>query len=59
LLNVSSAGQASIDFSDIMLDRHSDGVQAYCQSKLAQIMFTFDLAEKLDGRVLSATSGAA
>jgi NAD(P)-dependent dehydrogenase (short-subunit alcohol dehydrogenase family) len=30
-------------------------VQAYCQSKLAQIMFTFDLAEELDGRIVSAT----
>src|SRR4029077_8869153 len=43
IVNVSSAGQAPIDFDDVMLDRHYDGVQAYCQSKLAQIMFTFDL----------------
>jgi NAD(P)-dependent dehydrogenase (short-subunit alcohol dehydrogenase family) len=53
--NVSSAGQAPIAFDDVMLERHYDGVQAYCQSKLAQIMFTFDLAEELDGRVVSAT----
>jgi NAD(P)-dependent dehydrogenase (short-subunit alcohol dehydrogenase family) len=55
VVNVSSAGQAPIDFDDVMLERHYDGVQAYCQSKLAQIMFTFDLAEELDGRVVSAT----
>ena len=30
-----------------MLERAYDGVQAYCQSKLAQIMLTFDLADEL------------
>src|SRR5207249_2738790 len=33
IVNVSSAGQAPIDFDDVMLERHYDGVQAYCQSK--------------------------
>ncbi len=47
IINVSSAGQAPIDFDDVMLTRRYSGVQAYCQSKLAQIMFTFDLAEEL------------
>jgi NAD(P)-dependent dehydrogenase (short-subunit alcohol dehydrogenase family) len=55
VVNVSSAGQAPIDFTDVMLERRYSGVQAYCQSKLAQIMFTFDLAEELDGRIVSAT----
>jgi NAD(P)-dependent dehydrogenase (short-subunit alcohol dehydrogenase family) len=55
VVNVSSAGQAPIDFEDVMLERHYDGVQAYCQSKLAQIMFTFDLAEELSGRDVTAT----
>jgi NAD(P)-dependent dehydrogenase (short-subunit alcohol dehydrogenase family) len=55
VVNVSSAGQAPIDFTDVMLERRYSGVQAYCQSKLAQIMFTFDLAEELDGRIASAT----
>ncbi|HEX5619524.1 MAG TPA: SDR family NAD(P)-dependent oxidoreductase, partial [Solirubrobacteraceae bacterium] len=45
VVNVSSAGQAPIDFDDVMLERQYSGVQAYCQSKLAQIMFTFDLAD--------------
>jgi NAD(P)-dependent dehydrogenase (short-subunit alcohol dehydrogenase family) len=45
IVNVSSAGQAPIDFDDVMLERQYSGVQAYCQSKLAQIMFTFDLAD--------------
>jgi NAD(P)-dependent dehydrogenase (short-subunit alcohol dehydrogenase family) len=55
IINVSSAGQAPIDFDDVMLERSYDGVQAYCQSKLAQVMFTFDLAEELNGSGVSAT----
>jgi NAD(P)-dependent dehydrogenase (short-subunit alcohol dehydrogenase family) len=47
IVNVSSAGQAPIDFDDVMLEHAYDGVQAYCQSKLAQVMLTFDLAEEL------------
>ena len=47
IVNVSSAGQTPIDFDDVMLERAYDGTRAYCQSKLAQIMFTFDLADEL------------
>jgi NAD(P)-dependent dehydrogenase (short-subunit alcohol dehydrogenase family) len=47
IVNVSSAGQAPIDFDDVMLEHRYSGVQAYAQSKLAQVMFTFDLAEEL------------
>jgi NAD(P)-dependent dehydrogenase (short-subunit alcohol dehydrogenase family) len=54
IVNVSSAGQAAIDFDDVMLERHYDGVQAYCQSKLAQVMFTFDLADELREREVTA-----
>ena len=49
IVNVSSAGQAPIDFDDVMLERSYSGVQAYSQSKLALVMFTFDLAEELEG----------
>jgi NAD(P)-dependent dehydrogenase (short-subunit alcohol dehydrogenase family) len=45
IVNVSSAGQAPIDFDDVMLEGSYDGVRAYCQSKLAQVMNTIDLAE--------------
>jgi NAD(P)-dependent dehydrogenase (short-subunit alcohol dehydrogenase family) len=45
LVNVSSAGQAPIDFRDPMLEHRYDGWQAYSQSKLALVMLTFDLAE--------------
>jgi NAD(P)-dependent dehydrogenase (short-subunit alcohol dehydrogenase family) len=48
IVTVSSAGQAPIDFDDVMLESHYDPMRAYSQSKLAQIMMTFDLAEELD-----------
>ncbi|MER8897894.1 SDR family oxidoreductase [Mesorhizobium sp. M0676] len=49
IVNVASAGQQAIDFGDVMLTRSYDGVRAYCQSKLAQILFTIDLAGELKG----------
>jgi NAD(P)-dependent dehydrogenase (short-subunit alcohol dehydrogenase family) len=55
IVNVSSAGQAAIDFDDVMLTDGYGGVRAYCQSKLAQVMFTFDLAAELAGRDVTAT----
>src|SRR6266568_3838006 len=54
IVNVSSAGQAPINFLDVMLEQNYDGVQAYCQSKLALVMFTFDLAEELAGTGVTA-----
>lgn len=50
IVNVASAGQRAIDFDDLMLEHGYDGRRAYCQSKLAQIIYTFDLAERLEGR---------
>ncbi|MCG7523460.1 SDR family NAD(P)-dependent oxidoreductase [Streptomyces sp. OfavH-34-F] len=44
VVNVASAGQAPVDFDDVMLEVGYDGVHAYCRSKLALIMATFDLA---------------
>jgi NAD(P)-dependent dehydrogenase (short-subunit alcohol dehydrogenase family) len=48
IVNVASLGQAPIDFDDVNLERGFDGGRAYGQSKLAQIMFTYDLAAELD-----------
>jgi NAD(P)-dependent dehydrogenase (short-subunit alcohol dehydrogenase family) len=56
IVNVASAGQMAIDFDDVMLERDYSGVRAYCQSKLAQIMFTIDLAERLEGSGVTANS---
>ncbi len=33
-----------------MLENNFSGGRAYAQSKLAQVLFTFDLAEELEGR---------
>jgi NAD(P)-dependent dehydrogenase (short-subunit alcohol dehydrogenase family) len=49
IVNVASAGQQAIDFSDVMLTRGYSGGGAYRQSKLAQILFTVDLAQELEG----------
>jgi len=52
IVNVASAGQMPIDFDDVMLENGYSGTRAYCQSKLAQVMSTFDFAERLrDERV--------
>ena len=40
IVNVASAGQQALDFSDLQLEHDYSGVRAYCQSKLAQILFT-------------------
>ena len=49
IVNVASAGQSPLDFSNLMLERGYDAMKAYSQSKLAQVMFTFGLAEQLRG----------
>lgn len=49
IINVASLGQSPIDFDDVMIERGYSGGRAYGQSKLAQIMFTFDLARELEG----------
>ena len=55
IINVSSLGQYHIDFNDVLLEKQYDGIRAYRQSKIAMIMFTFDLAEKLKDTSLIAT----
>jgi NAD(P)-dependent dehydrogenase (short-subunit alcohol dehydrogenase family) len=49
IVNVASLGQHPLDFDDVMLTRDYSGGRAYAQSKLAQIMFTIDLAHELKG----------
>ncbi len=56
IVNVASAGQQPIDFTDPQLTTGYDGITAYRQSKLAQITATFDLADRLgpDGVTVNA-----
>ena len=56
IVNVSSAGQSPVNFADIMLEKNFNAIQAYCQSKLALIMFTIDLAEKLKDENITVNS---
>ncbi|MGA8113609.1 MAG: SDR family NAD(P)-dependent oxidoreductase [Actinocatenispora sp.] len=49
VVNVASMGQAPVDLDDLMMTRDYEGVRAYCRSKLAMIMATFDLAEEVAG----------
>jgi NAD(P)-dependent dehydrogenase (short-subunit alcohol dehydrogenase family) len=58
IINVASAGQAPIDFDDVMLERGYSGSRAYAQSKLAQIMFTFELDERLQAEGTGVTVNA-
>jgi NAD(P)-dependent dehydrogenase (short-subunit alcohol dehydrogenase family) len=53
---VASLGQMAIDFDDVMLERNYSGIQAYCQSKLAQIAYAMWLAERLDPTQVTANS---
>jgi NAD(P)-dependent dehydrogenase (short-subunit alcohol dehydrogenase family) len=47
IVNVSSLAASPLDFSDVMLERGYTSGRAYGQSKLAQVMFTIDLAAEL------------
>ena len=50
IVNVSSIGQAPLDFDDLRYERGYDAYSAYAQSKLAQVLFTLELAERLSDR---------
>ena len=51
IVNVSAAGHkiGKIDFTDLQGEHHYDALKAYTQSKLAQIYFTYELAERFKG----------
>ena len=50
VVNVSSLAANPFDFTDVMLERGYSSGRAYGQSKLAQVMFTIDLAPELKGK---------
>ncbi len=56
IVNVASLGQHPIDFNDVMITKGYSGSRAYAQSKLAQIMFTIDLAAQLKGSGVTVNS---
>jgi NAD(P)-dependent dehydrogenase (short-subunit alcohol dehydrogenase family) len=56
IVNVASTAQTPIDFDDVMMTRGYTGGRGYGQSKLAQIIFTMDLARELDGTGVTVTA---
>lgn len=56
IINVSSAAHTSgrIDFDDIQGERGYSAVRAYSQSKLANVLFTYELARRLEGTGVTA-----
>src|ERR1035438_6523490 len=51
IITVSSGAHARgrIDFDDLQGERNYSGQRAYSQSKLANVMFTYELAQRLEG----------
>ena len=58
VVTVSSGAQAmgSIDFADLQGERDYSGQRAYNQSKLANVMFTYELARRLQGSSVTANA---
>ncbi|MGV3710944.1 MAG: SDR family NAD(P)-dependent oxidoreductase [Gemmatimonas sp.] len=50
IINVASQTQSPLDMSDPMQEKSYIGQRAYSQSKLAQVMFTIDLAKEMEGK---------
>ena len=56
IVNVSSGAHASgrVDFDDLQMEHGFDGWQAYCNSKLANALFTCELARRVDAGEVTA-----
>jgi NAD(P)-dependent dehydrogenase (short-subunit alcohol dehydrogenase family) len=57
VVTVSSGAQGlgRIDFDDLQGERRHAGQRAYNQSKLANVMFTYEVARRLSGSGVTAT----
>jgi retinol dehydrogenase 14 len=57
MVTVSSGAHATgkINFGDLQGEHRYSGPQAYSQSKLANVLFTYELARRLDGTGVTAT----
>ena len=56
IVNVSSGvhGSGRIDLDDLQMERRFDGWEAYCNSKLANALFTCELARRVDAAEVTA-----
>lgn len=60
VVNVTSGAQAvgRINFDDLQFERRYRGQAAYNQSKLANVLFTYELARRLEGTGVTVNCGA-
>lgn len=58
IVNVASAAHrgAELDFDDLQCERRYSGWKAYQRSKLANLLFTYELASRLDGSTVTANA---
>ena len=58
IINISSAMHynAQLDFDDLQNARKYDGMKVYGQSKLANVLFTYELARRLEGKRVTANA---
>ena len=58
IVNVASRAHehATLDFDDLMFERNYSGIVAYAKSKLANILFTRELARRLAGTGITANA---
>jgi NAD(P)-dependent dehydrogenase (short-subunit alcohol dehydrogenase family) len=56
VINIASIAQSPLDFDDLQLERPGRAAQGYGHSKLAQILFTIDLADELKGKNVTVTA---
>ena len=58
IVNVSSSShrRGSMNFNDLQLEQRYGGMRAYSQSKLANVMFTYELARRLEGTGVTANA---
>jgi NAD(P)-dependent dehydrogenase (short-subunit alcohol dehydrogenase family) len=58
IVNVSSAGhrRGNLDFNDLQAERGYGKVKVYCDSKLCNVLFTRELARRLEGTGVTANS---
>jgi NAD(P)-dependent dehydrogenase (short-subunit alcohol dehydrogenase family) len=58
IINVSSGSheRAKMDFDNLQGEKHYGGMQAYSRSKLANLLFTYELARRLEGTGVTANA---
>jgi NAD(P)-dependent dehydrogenase (short-subunit alcohol dehydrogenase family) len=49
IINVASNAHSEIDINDLMSEKNYEQYKVYCRSKMANILFTYELAERLKG----------